>query len=372
MLSRRQFYGAGILAPAAQSRMPRPPRIVVVARAGPGNPRNDTASVVELPTGELLLAWHKFGAGDNRMPGGDFAPSRIFCKTSRDGGLTWEDERMLVDLAPGDINVQAPAFRLLPSGELLFICLRAHARNSTSMLLFRSRDSGQTFEGPQKIWERSQGQWLQGGATGLYLLASGRLLLPFMWGTGDQFSQHISVRFFLSDDGGRGWRMASGSIDLPMRGAMEPSVAELDGGGLLLSLRTQLGSVFLSRSVDGGETWSLAQTSGLKAPESCTCLRRIPGTRRLVLFWNDSVYNPKHHHYGERSPLSAAVSDDDGNAWRRIGNIAEGPKEFTNLGCTFLRSGRAVVTYMVDDPPFARRSIDLCAAVIEREWFLRA
>jgi len=51
-----------------------------------------------------------------------------------------------------------------------------------------------------------------------------------------------------------------------------------------MSLRNQLGSVFLSRSCNGGETWSLPQTSGLRAPESCTCLRCIPTTGDPVLF----------------------------------------------------------------------------------------
>ncbi len=47
-----------------------------------------------------------------------------------------------------------------------------------------------------------------------------------------------------------------------MRGAMEASVAELLDGELVLSLRTQLGAVFLSRSYDGGQHWSLPADDG--------------------------------------------------------------------------------------------------------------
>jgi sialidase-1 len=168
-------------------------------------------------------------------------------------------------------------------------------------------------------------------------------------------------------------------IDLPLRGAMEASVAELSSGRLVMSLRTQLGAVFLCSSADQGETWSLPQTTGLKAPESCTCLRRIPGTDALLLLWNDSLYDPRHHHFGRRTPLSAAVSTDEGRTWRRLGNVDGGNVELTNLSCTFTHAGTAVVTYLRAPGPspgsgpnarFTREGIDLMAAVIQQEWLL--
>ena len=334
----------------------------VIAESGPNNPRNDTASVAELKDGRLMVAWHKYTGGS--MGGDDFGVCRIFSKTSHDGGLTWEEERMLVDTLPGDLNVQAPALYMLPSGELLLTCLRAHSESSTSMMLFRSLDDGSTFVESSPIWEHSEGQWLQGGASSLVRLSNGRLLLPFHGGTGHQHKQHNVVRCFHSDDEGYAWKLAKGEVDLPMRGAMEASIAELDDGKLVMSLRTQLGSVFLSYSEDRGETWTLPQTSGLKAPESCTCLRRIPGTNSLLLLWNDSLYNPRHHHYGERSPLSVAISNDGGNTWQRAGDIeSSGDFEYTNTGCTFISTGKAIITYMAVSPAFTRTGIDLRAAV---------
>jgi sialidase-1 len=334
----------------------------VIAKSESDNPRNDTASVAELGDGRLMVVWHKYASGS--MGGDDFGVCRIFSKISHDRGLTWGQERMLVDALPDDLNVQAPALCMLPSGELLLICLRAHSERSTSMMLFRSQDGGNTFVESSPIWERSEGQWLQGGASSLVRLSNGRLLLPFHGGTGHQFSQHNVVRCFYSDDDGYTWKLAEGMVDLPMRGAMESSVAELGDGKLVMSLRTQLGSAFLSYSEDRGETWTLAQTSGLKAPESCTCLRRIPGTDSLLLIWNDSLYDPGHHHYGERSPLSMAISDDGGNTWQRAGNIEPpGDSEYTNIDCTFISTEEAVITYMAVSPAFRRTGIDLRAAV---------
>ncbi|MDF2715245.1 MAG: hypothetical protein K0R28_2170 [Paenibacillus sp.] len=351
---------------------------VVVAEAGAGNPRNDTASIVPLKDGRLLLVWHKYEDG----PGGgsDFGLCRIYSKTSRDGGMTWNEEQMLVDVIPGDHNVQAPGLSRLPSGDLLLHCLRGHqGASSSSMCLFRSSDEGKTWNDAGTVWERSEGQWLQGGANHMNVLGSGRLLLPFHFGTGHQGSQHNTIGCFLSDDEGVSWRRANAAIDLPMRGAMEASVAELDNGMLVMSIRTQLGAVFLSCSEDFGETWTLPQTSGLRAPESCTCLRRIPSTGDLVLFYNGSDYNPARHHYGLRTPLTAALSRDGGSTWRKIGDIETGPYEYMNVNCTMTEEGNALLTYAkVEDPqltqnndklPFERKGLNLCLALIEREWF---
>ncbi|RAV16114.1 sialidase family protein [Paenibacillus contaminans] len=351
---------------------------VLAAEAGAGNPRNDTAGIVELKDGRLLLVWHKYE--DGAEGGSDFGLCRIYAKRSKDGGVSWGDEALLVDVRPGDHNVQAPGISRLPSGDLLLHCLRGHEGGSSStMCLFRSSDEGETWREAGCVWERSEGQWLQGGANHMNVLSGGRLLLPYHFGTGHQGSQHNTVGCFLSDDEGHSWRQAGGTVDLPMRGAMEASVAELGDGRLVMSLRTQLGAVFLSYSDNVGETWSLPQTSGLKAPESCTCIRRIPGTKDLVLFYNGSDYDPGRHHYGLRTPLTAALSQDGGGTWRRVGDIETGPYEFMNVNCMITPSGKAFLTYTkVEDPqiteddktlPFKRTGMDLVVAVIEREWF---
>lgn len=342
----------------------------VIEQAGPDMPRADTASVVELPGGKLMVVYHKYEAGTKA--GNDDGICRIWSRISADGGLTWVKPRLLVDVAQGDMNVQAPALLRLPSGELLMICLRAHVTGSSStMCLFRSRDDGRTFSEEPPIWKKSEGQWLQGGASSLVLLKSGRILLPVCGGTGNQWKQKNTAGCFVSDDSGRTWRRTAAKIDLPKRGAMEPSVAELESGELVMSLRTQLGGPYLSRSTDGGETWSEAVPSGLESGESCTSLRRIPGTNALLLLWNHSKYVPQgHHHFGERTPLTAAVSTDGGKTWRIIGNLAAGPEdEYTNLGCTFTSKGRAVITYMFGTPAWTRSRLSLRAAIVEPSWF---
>ena len=341
---------------------------VVIEAAGAKTPRSDTASLEQLSDGRLMVVYHKYDQG--KLGGHDHGICRIWSKISADGGRSWQQPRMLVDVAQGDMNVQAPALLRIESGRLLLMCLRAHrGGGSSTMCMFSSSDEGKTFSALDPLWKRSKGQLLQGGASSLVKLKSGRLLLPFHGGSGDQWRQKNSAWCLVSDDKGKGWRRST-RIDLPKRGAMEPSVAELADGTLLMSLRTQLGGPYLSRSIDGGKTWSKAVFSGLEGGESCTCLRRIPGTKDVVLFWNNSKYDKKHHHFGKRSPLTAAISSDNGRSWRIIGNIADDPKaEYTNLDCFFTSKGHAVVTYMYAKPAFNRKQISLKAALIQRKWF---
>jgi sialidase-1 len=345
----------------------------VIEAAGAETPRADTASVAELPGGKLLVVYHKYEHG--KESGQDKGRCRIWMRSSTDGGRNWIDARMLVDIAPGDMNVQAPALLRLPSGELLMICLRAHGTgSSSSMCLLRSRDDGCTFREEPPIWEKSKGQWLQGGASALVLLRSGRILLPFHGGSGNQWKQTNSAGCFVSDDSGYTWCKTPAQVELPKRGAMEASVAELDDGELVMSLRTQLGGPYLARSRDRGETWTTPEPSGLESGESCTCLRRIPGTNDLLLLWNHSKYIPKgHHHFGERTPLTAAISTDAGRTWKIVGDLAAGSNdEYTNLGCTFTSAGKAVITYMFCSPAWKRDNMSLRAMVIDRAWFCAA
>ncbi|MDA9857569.1 glycoside hydrolase [Rubripirellula sp.] len=341
---------------------------VVIEEATKETPRSDTASIAQLGNGRLMVVYHKYEGG---VRGGhDHGTCRIWSKVSDDDGKTWGQTRMLVDVANGDMNVQAPALLQTKSGHLLLITLRAHADgNSSTMCLFSSEDNGNTFVPLEPLWRRSKGQLLQGGTSSLLQLKSGRLLLPFHGGKGDQWRQKNSVWCMYSDNRGRSWER-SPAIDLPKRGAMEASVAQFDDGNLLMSLRTQLGGPFLSRSNDEGMTWSEPVFSGLEGGESGTCLRRLPDSEDVVLFFNNSKYEPEHHHFGERTPLTCARSADQGKTWTIIGNIAADPTaEYTNLDCFFRPNGDAILTYMYAKPAWNRDKIQLNAARIPLDWF---
>ena len=356
---------------------------VILRAADDERVRSDTASVLERSDGSLLVSYHSYSHGPDG--GTDFGAAKIYVAESTDGGRSWQNERLIADHKPGDLNVMSP-YLCQVEDEILLGYVRNHSHGDTSMFLQRSTDGGRSFGDAVPIWEHAGAYRIQGGASSLVRLDSGRLVLPLqscdeVWVAGENQAGETWV----SDDGGHNWSQ-SNKICLPLRGAMEPSIAQRADGSLLMSLRTQIGAVFLADSTDEGATWSRAYTSGLRSPESCTCLRRLPGTDDLILFWNDSEYIHDHHHCGIRSPLSAARSSDGGKTWTKIGDIDAGDNMLTNLGCTFLSTGAAVVTYLVTPDPEieagvyrgtrstaeereAQFKMELKAALIPRGWF---
>src|SRR5690554_2962466 len=107
------------------------PTVITIAAAGEDTPRNDTASLVELPDGVCLVAWQRYRASPTA--GHDTGVAQIYLKRSADRGQTWDAGTLAVDCVPGDLNVQAPALCMLPGGWLLMACLHAHSSSSTTM-----------------------------------------------------------------------------------------------------------------------------------------------------------------------------------------------------------------------------------------------
>lgn len=125
---------------------------------------------------------------------------------------------------------------------------------------------------------------------------------------------------------------------------MEPEVIELADGRVMMLLRTQLGYIGKSYSSDGGDTWSEMTSLGVQAPEAPATVRRIPSTGDLLLVWNNT-YTAGAGHGGKRTPLSAAISRDEGQTWEVAGNLEENPERtFAYVSLTFVRD-RAVLSY---------------------------
>ena len=244
-------------------------QILTAVEATPERPRHDSATIVELKDGRLLLAWMEHVGGD--LIGHDHSPCNIASMVSRDGGKTWGGRKILVENNPGDTNIHFPFFLRLDDGGILLYYLRHHSLVPgspvlSSAFICRSDDEAETFSTPAR--HEIRGEILSQLSTGRIILTRTKALHG-VWG--GPLDHHVAGCHF-SDDRGESWQDCGNWVDLPLRGAMEPHVAELRDGRLLMYLRTQLGAVFQSTSSDGGESWSAAQTTALRAPESMPCL----------------------------------------------------------------------------------------------------
>lgn len=372
--------------------MSREPLILTIAPASDDNPRNSEGCILERSDGSLLLIWQEFLASPRGSE--DTGPSRLAAMDSADGGRTWTGRRVLIEKEPDDVNVYSPNLLRLPGGEILFFFQRYNQlaqgeEQLASIYVCRSRDEGATFSPPEPITSR---QSYMIASSVVKRLSSGRVLVPMVWQQGLTWtaSDHVVVGTIWSDDDGRTWQLPDTSLEpsarggrlqwepepwvnLPLRGAMEPHVEELRDGRILMVMRNQLGSVFQSHSEDGGETWSLPQTTGLRAPESCPELVRIPQTGDLLIVWNNSLYNPSFRsHFGKRTPLTVAVSIDDGLSWGPPRDVENDPGwAYSNPGVTFTSAGEGLLNYWA--VPYTPEGIfhghiDLKLAILDLDW----
>ena len=348
---------------------------IVIARACANNPRNSEAGMVELRDGSILLGYQEYIAGP--LGGEDNGINQLVTVVSRDGGLNWGDKRVRVTNNPGDVNVYNTNFLRLPNGEILYAFMRYHVLDAgkpteTSMYLCSSRDEGETFTAPIPIWER---QPMASASGVIKRLRSGRIILPVGRQIGAVWSDtdHEVLGALLSDDDGCTWQVSRNWINLPLRGAMEAHVEELGDGRLLMIMRTQLGAVFQSHSADGGESWSKPQTTGLRQPETCPELNRL-STGELLIIWCDAEYDPGFtSHFGKRSPLTAALSRDEGVTWGQRKKLADNPRiGYYNPVAYCTSAGRVIVSYT--ETPYSdmwnmtHDDNHLCAAVFDAAW----
>lgn len=342
-------------------------QIVTVAKSTREFTRKGEGDVIELADGRLLLVYMEFSGN-----GSDFAKTRLAAQESSDGGLTWGRHRVITETAPGDLNVYSPNLIAAKDGGILLIFMRQHRPGALTNHVWKSSDGGRTFL-PMAEFVRGR-DFALCNAT-VKRLASGRLLLPAsppVAGKPAETGPYAAAMLF-SDDDGRTWRVSESRIELPKRGAMEPHVEQTATGRVLMVMRNQLGKLYLSESDDDGATWSAPRASELTTPESCPELTRIPGTSDLLMIWNHS-YDPKFKsHYGKRSPLTAAISRDNGKTWQHMRHIETDPKRaFSNPGCRFTRKGKAILNYWTCEylPNWAMQDvIDLRVAVIDKSWF---
>jgi sialidase-1 len=320
-----------------------------------------------------MIAWMQHVGGV--ASGHDHSPVNIATMLSSDDGYTWSDYCILADNNPGDTNVHYPLLLGLHSGDILMYYIRYHEIKPAAPLNFtsfmcKSSDDGQTWTDP--VAHHIIGRPMIQLSTGRILMSNQKVAGQWC-GQGD----HQIAGGYYSDDDGQTWTESQTFADLPLRGAMEPHIVELRDGRLMMVLRTQIGAIFKSYSCDGGANWSKPQTTGIRGPESMRCLKRIPTNGDLILIWNHSEFDPEYDHDGKRTPLTVAISKDDGESFENFKDIeTDSGVEFTNPSCHFTSSGKVIITYLASpmedpNPPglLGRGHMPMKAAIADLDWF---
>lgn len=316
-MNRRTFLagGAAMACRAAALEV----RFIPLLPPGPGNPRNTEGAFLKTADGRLLFAYTKFTGG-----GADHDSAVIAMRSSRDGGLTWSAaDEILVPNSEASQNVMSVSFLRLRDGRAILFYLRKNSDADCRVYQRVSRDQGRTWSEP-RLCIPDTGYYVLNNDRAVEL-KRGRIVLPVSQRAAGEKRMPGRAMAYLSDDGGATWRRSRSEHSLPENneaGLQEPGVVELKGGRLMMFCRTTLGSQYISYSPDGGETWSEPGPSSLISPLSPASIKRIPKTRDLLAVWNDH----SGPHGDGRTPLTAAISRDEGRTWINRQNLRDDPR----------------------------------------------
>ncbi len=237
------------------------PTRITVARAEPGRLAH-FPDIVKLTDGRLLATYRE-GEGHVRSDG------RILVVESADGGETWAQPRVAVD---GPWDDRDPKLVRLADGTVVLSYFvidwstqPRHTVHGTHVR--RSTDGGRTWSEPAVVGTAMSGDGLTAWACSHGAAAEldgGDLLLP-LYGKrpGDTWQRATVVR---SRDGGRTWP-AGGEVLLAAAEGVhfqEPTLTVIDGQVVAL-IRTTVGHAYLSRSTDGGRSWTTPEPTDMPA-----------------------------------------------------------------------------------------------------------
>ena len=327
--------------------------------------------------GRLLLVWCEYYVRrpsysfrtpyDPRGGASDDMPCRISAKISIDRGRSWSQSITLQENVWG-WNVKHPNLIRLPSGEVLFSFTAWDSATQRNIFLRRSVDDCETWSDPVLVAEPG---WYCTNNDHILRLTSGRILLPAHGWAGerdyrDGIREGLESFIFYSDDDCHTWHRSDDTMTAPGRGAHEPSIVELRDGRLLCLLRTTQACIYKSFSDDQGTHWTVPEPTPLPAPDSPPLVKRIPSTGDLLLIWNHVASRTGR----PRTPLTAAISRDEGETWGNFRNIDDRPDPdfHAAYAAVTFRGDEALVTYYTRNAAWARDT-EVTLKILPIEWF---
>lgn len=252
--------------------------------------------------GRLWVTFYSGGDGEPRC--GNYC---LLCK-SDDGGVTWSEPLALSH--EGDAaRAYDPALWIDPLGRLWFLwsvspdyCVKATLcddPDADAPVFSKERTVAYDVMLNKPTVTRS-GDWLFPAAVWE------ADLIPADHGMGP--SPHpTGAHVFVTRDGGKSFSLLGSALGTD-RSFDEHMILEKRDGTLSMYTRTSYG-IGISRSTDGGATWSPIEDSGIPNPCSRFHVRRLP---------SGSVLLVAHHNFTGRNNLSAFLSDDDGETFPHV------------------------------------------------------
>lgn len=296
--------------------------LVLQIKPGLDNPRNSEGDFIELKDGRILFVYSRFIGGS----GSDHAPAKLVARYSADGGISWTmDDEVIVD-KEGDMNVMSVSLLRLQNNKIALVYLRKNSLSDCLPQMRISEDEGSTWSSALTIIQDQKGYFVVNNDR-VVQLKSGRILVPVSLHKTPEtaWSNKGTLRCYFSDDQGSTWKTGEAVPAPDSIITQEPGVVELKNGHVMMFIRASSGFQYQAFSSNKGESWSFAEPAAIPSPISPASVKRIPKTGDLLLVWNNNGANGPGYFNGKRTPLTIAISGNEGKTWRKIKNIENDP-----------------------------------------------
>ncbi len=296
---------------------------VLDIKSGENNPRNSEGDFITLKDGRILFVYSKYTGSSSS----DFSPADLAGRFSADGGKTWTSTDKILVKNEAKMNIMSVSLLRLSNNNIALFYARKNAIDDCIPMMRISNDEGQTWGEAKPCISDQKGYFVVNNSR-VRQLKSGRILIPVsMHKTPEtKWDNRGILRCYYSDDKGKSWKPGGAVPNPDSVITQEPGVTELKDGRVLMNIRANGGFQYYAYSKDRGITWSPVVASAISSPISPASITRIPSTGDLMLVWNNNGAKGEGYFKGKRTPLTLAISKDEGLTWQHLKNIEEDPE----------------------------------------------
>lgn len=282
---------------------------------GPDNPRNSEGDFIQLRDGRIMFVYSHFTSGAD-----DFANAHLASRFSDDGGKSWSERDVDVLSDEDTPNIMSVSLIRLKNNKIALFYLRKNSDEDCRLYLRTSRNEARTWSDPVLCHYDREGYYVTNNDR-IIQLSDGRLIVPSaLHNTPDKknFENNAEIVCHYSDNSGKKWKRSTAILKSETAVVQEPGIVELKDGRIMMFCRTDQGCQYVSFSSDRGSTWSELEPSGIVSPLSPASIERIPSTGDLLMVWNNTRET-------KRTPLTVAISGNDGKTWEHVRDIETDP-----------------------------------------------